>query len=123
MDIDSESDSVSESESVSDSDSIDLISNEEYKKMLENPITLPIHYWDKITEVIIFQNDPNIGSGVFYYCNSPFSSGYFIDEYGNLSQCRLTAEGFWKRECNHHNYKLLFRDYENEQYLYMASKT
>ena len=98
------------------------ISNEEYRKMLDNPILLPIHYWEKITKVTIFKDDPDIGSGTFYYGDSPFGSGNFIDLDGELSQCRPTAEGEWKRECYQPKYKLIFREYENEQYMYVAGK-
>jgi hypothetical protein len=111
MDIDSDDDIC-----------MDDISNEEYSRMLENPILLPIHYWEKITKVIHFDSDPNIGTGIFYYGNSPFGSGNFIDGNGELSQCRPTAEGHWKRECYQHDYKLIFREYENEQYMYVASR-
>ncbi len=67
------------------------------------------------------QNDPAIGSGTFYYGNDPFGSGHFIDEDGNLSQIRPVAKGGWKRECYQPKYKLIFREYENEQYMYLAS--
>jgi hypothetical protein len=106
----------------SETDPLDGISNEEYKKMLDNPILLPIYYWEKITKVTIFNNDPDIGSGTFYYGDSPFGSGNFIDKNGELSQCRPTAEGGWKRECYMPKYKLIFREYENEQYMYVAGK-
>ena len=39
-----------------DSESTDNISNEEYNKMLDNPILLPIHYWEKITKVMYFKS-------------------------------------------------------------------
>lgn len=100
----------------------DPISNEEYKQMCENPILLPIQYWTKITKVTIFQNDPNVGSGTFYYGNNPFGAGNFIDEDDNLSQVRPVAEGGWKRECYQPNYTLIFREYENEQYMYVDNK-
>lgn len=98
------------------------IPDEEYRRMLDNPILLPIHYWEKITKIVVFQNDPDIGTGIFYHGESPFGSGNFIDENGDLSQCRPTAEGGWKRECYQRDYKLLFREYENEKYMYVASK-
>ena len=110
------------SDSTSISDDENYITDEEYRKMLDNPILLPIHYWEKITEVTIFKDDPYIGSGTFYYGNSPFGSGHFIDENGDLSQCRPTAEGHWKRECYQPDYKLIFREYENDKYMYIASK-
>ena len=102
-------------------ESMDMISDEEYKKMLENPVLLPIHYWTKITRAIIFQNNPDIGTGILYYGDDPFGSGNFIDENGNLSQCRPTAEGGWKRECYQPTYTLIFREYEKEDYMYVAS--
>ena len=114
MDFDSDNDD--------DDTCMDNISNEEFKKMLENPVLLPIHYWEKITEVTIFKDDPYIGSGTFYYGDSPFGAGNFIDENGELSQCRPTSEGHWKRECYQPEYKLMFREYENEQYMYVSSK-
>lgn len=116
----SEYDSDYESTSISDSENYPT--DEEYRKMLDNPILLPIHYWEKITKVIQFINDPDIGTGKFYYGDSPFGAGNFIDENGELSQCRPTAEGHWKRECYQHAYKLIFREYENEQYMYVAGK-
>jgi hypothetical protein len=122
MNSDSDSSVNDEYYSDYDSESTDNISNEEYKKMLDNPILLPIHYWEKITKVIHFKSDPNIGTGIFYYGDSPFGAGHFIDENGDLSQCRPTAEGWWKRECFQHKYKLIFREYENEQYMYMVGK-
>jgi hypothetical protein len=106
----------------SENDPLDGISNEEYRKMLDNPILLPIYYWQKITKITIFKDDPDIGSGTFYYGDSPFGSGNFIDKNGDLSQVRPTAEGGWKRECFQDGYKLIFREYENEQYMYVAGK-
>ena len=116
-------DSETSSEEWSDTDDhVDTISDEEFKKMLENPILLPIHYWTRITKIVMFQNDPDIGTGTFYYGDDPFGSGNFIDEHGNLSQCRPTAEGGWKRECCQPMYMLLFREYEKDQYMYVATK-
>jgi hypothetical protein len=103
-------------------ENVDYIPEEEYRKMLDNPILLPIHYWEKITEIKQFVSDPDIGTGTFYYGDSPFGAGNFIDLDGELSQCRPTAEGGWKRECYQTDYKLIFREYENEKYMYVADK-
>jgi hypothetical protein len=95
---------------------------EEYEKMFANPVLLPIYHWEKITKVIIFDNEPKIGSGTLYFGNSPFNSGNFIDTQGNLSQVRRILEGGWKRECYQPDYTLLFREYENDKYMYVAKK-
>jgi hypothetical protein len=87
-----------------------------------NPYLLPIHNWTKITEIVYFINDNNVGSGLFYYGDSPFGAGNFIDLNGNLSQVRPTAEGGWKRECYQPDYKLIFRYYENEIYMYIVDR-
>ena len=118
------SDDVYDSDSdIEENNPLAGITNEEYRKILDNPILLPIHYWEQITKVTVFKDDPDIGSGTFYYGDSPFGSGNFINEAGELSQCRPTAEGGWKRECSQYNYKLIFREYEHHQYMYVASKT
>jgi hypothetical protein len=91
--------------------------------MQNNPLLLPIHYWSKITEIIYFNNDPDVGTGILYRSNAPFGIGSFIDEYGKLSQVRPVAEGGWKRECYQPEYELIFREYENEHYMYVVNKT
>lgn len=88
----------------------------------ENPFLMPIHYWNKITEIIYFINDPDVGTGTLYCSNAPFGIGSFVDDGGKLSQVRPVAEGGWKRECYQPEYELIFREYENEQYMYVVNK-
>jgi hypothetical protein len=116
------SNSDSESDFMDYDEKVDNFSEEEYIQMLDNPILLPIHYWEKITDIKQFVSDPDVGTGTFYASSSPFGQGYFIDENGELSQVRPTAEGGWKRECYMIDYKLLFRKYDNDKYMYVASK-
>ncbi len=85
-----------------------------------NPYLLPLRKWEKVTEIVYFINDINVGSGLFYYGKCFFGAGNFIDLNGNLSQVRPTAEGGWKRECYQPDYTLIFRYHENEIYMYIV---
>ena len=114
--------SISSEEEYDGEYTVDNIPEEEFKQMLRNPILLPIYYWEKVTKIISFKSHPDIGTGIYYRGTSPFGVGNFIDENGELSQVRPTAEGGWKRECYQPEYKLLFREYENEKYMYVAGK-
>ena len=83
-------DSDGDSDFMDYNEKVDDFSEEEYLHMLDNPILLPIHYWEKITEIKQFNSDPDVGTGTFYAGESPFGHGNFIDENGDYFFLNLT---------------------------------